>query len=386
MKIKTRFGLSIFSAFFIMLCAISTALYATTIDILLVYDSTATTWVNANGGMSTFSANVVAKMNQAMANSGIDVTWRLAHAASVNYTYSGDLSTDLQTLQSGSGALATVHTLRNTYGADVVAMLEDTGLPYGWVGQGYLLQTYSGSPRYAFTVNAVRSVEISHTLTHEVGHNMGCGHSKYQSSEPGPNSKLNSYSAGWYFTGNNSTKYHTIMAYDSDGHGNHYTEVPMFSSPLRTYQGATAGCAVHGDNARTINETKTVVAAYASSAPPQPTPNPNAGHAWSYAYYGEYYTAYAYYYYSYYDYYGYMKAAYYYADYAHLYAYYAYLYDATYGDDYGYADYAALYAYYGYLYAWYAYAYETGDQLSYNGALCEYYAYYYSYLVSIGQR
>ncbi len=383
MTTRTRSGLSMFGAFVLLLCAAGAAFCATTIDVLLVYDSTATTYVNSHGGMSTFSANVIAKMNSAMANSGLDVTWRLAHAATVSYTYSGDFSTDLQKLQAGSGNLSQVHTLRDTYKADIVAMLLDTGSAYGWVGQGYLLTTYSGDPNYAFTVNAVRSVEISDTLTHEVGHNMGCHHSKYQASQPGPNSKLNSYSAGWYFTAG-GTKYHTIMAYDDDGYGNTYQDAPLFSTPLRSYQGTVAGSAAHGDNARTINETKGVVAAYRSGG--SVTPNPNAAQAYVCAYYGEYFTYYAYNYYYNYDYYGYLYYAYYYADYAHYYAYLAYAYDATYGDDYGFADYAALYAYYGYLYAWGAYSYKTGDSYSYNAAIWDYYAYYYSYLVSIGQH
>ena len=188
----------------------------------------------------------------------------------------------------------------------------------------------------------------------------------------------------WYFTGSNGRQYHTIMAYPYDGYGNNYRDAPLFSTPLRSYQGTVAGHAVHGDNARTINETKGVVSKYRSGG--SVTPNPNAAQAYTFAYYGEYYTYYAYNYYYAYDYYGYLYYAYYFADYAHYYAYLAYAYDATYGDDYGFADYAALYAYYGYLYAWGAYSYETGDTYSYNAAICESYAYYYSYLVSIGQR
>ncbi len=350
---------------------------------MLVYDTTATTWVKANGGMSTFSANVVSKMNQAMNNSGLAVTWRLVHAASVNYTYSGSLNADLLNLQYGSGNLAQVHAWRNTYGADVVAMLVDTGMIAGWTGQGYLLTTYGGSPDYAFSVSAIQSAELYHTLTHEVGHNMGCHHAKKQATAPGPNTALNSYSAGWYFWGTNNRRYHTIMAYDTDGTLS-YTEAPLFSTPLWTYAGTVAGHAADGDNCRTIRETKDVVAAYRSG--PAPTPDPNAANAVLYAYYGEYYTKKAYTAYSNYDTYGFLAYAKYYADYAHFYAYYAYVYDLTYGDDYGFSDYAAAYAYYGYIYAGYAYSYETGDEWSYNGLICEYYAYLYSYLVAAAQQ
>ncbi len=244
----------------------------TIIDVLLVYDTTATGWVSAQGGMTAFSQEAVNRMNQAMQNSDVDLTFRLVHAMSVNYTTtsgpSAPLSGDLYALQSGSGPMAEVHTARNTYGADLVAMLVDTGSAYGYVGVGYLLSAWSGSPSYGFTVNAVRSVAISHTLTHEVGHNLGAHHSKFQTTSPGPNMALDGqYSAGWYLTGTNAVRYHTIMSYNSD-QGIYYQSAPLFSSPLRTFQGTPAGDALHGDNARLLRATKEAVAAYRTAAPP----------------------------------------------------------------------------------------------------------------------
>ncbi len=197
--------------------SIQPAYAATTIDVLLVYDTTATAWVAGNGGMTAFSQDVINRMNLAIQNSNVNLTFRLAHKMSVNYTHTS-FEPDLNNLEGGSGSFAAVHAARNTYGADLVAMLVDTGSAYGVVGLGDLLTSWAGQPDRAFTVNAVRSVDISHTLTHEVGHNIGAHHSKYQASSPGPNPYLdNQYSAGWYFTGTNSNKYHTIMAYNWDG-------------------------------------------------------------------------------------------------------------------------------------------------------------------------
>jgi hypothetical protein len=250
-----------FTAVFFLFCFVP-LVSAATIDVMIVYDSTAKSWVDSNGGMNAFAADAVARMNQATLNSNIGLTFRLVYVAQVSYTYSGDLGTDLGNLQAGTGNLSVVHQWRDTYGADLVVLLEDTGLAYGWVGVGYLLETYSGDPDHAFTASAIRSVDISHTLTHEVGHNLGAHHSKYQADSPGPNYALNSYSAGWYFTGTNATKYHTIMAYNSDGYGNTYTEAPLFSTPWLFYQGVRAGTPADGDNSRTIGETMNVVASY----------------------------------------------------------------------------------------------------------------------------
>ncbi len=238
---------------------------ATEIDIMFVYENGATTWVNSNGGMTAFGQDVINRMNQAMQNSNIDLTFRLVHSMTVNTTET-DLTNALTALRAGSGVYASVHTARDTYKADLVAMFVDTGSAYGYVGLGYLLSTWSGSPGYAYTTNAIRSVAISHTLTHEVGHNLGAHHSKYQTSDPGPNTGFTNptapYSAGWYFTGSNGTRYHTIMAYNSDGYGNYYTSAPLFSTPLITYQGTSAGHAQDGDNARLIGLTKGIVANY----------------------------------------------------------------------------------------------------------------------------
>ncbi len=243
---------------------------ATDIDIMLVYDTTASSWVDSNGGMAAFSEDAINRMNLAMQNSGVGITFRLAHAMAIAYTTTSNSSTpltnDLYALLGGSGLFASVHAAREAYGADLVAMLVDHGSPYGYVGQGFLLGDWSGNPDYGFTVNAIQSVAISHTLTHEVGHNLGAHHAKSQYSDPGPNDYLDGeYSAGWYFRGTNGTDYHTIMAYNDDGFGGSYDSAPLFSTPLKNYQGTPAGDTRDADNARLLNETKDIVAGYRAS-------------------------------------------------------------------------------------------------------------------------
>ena len=243
---------------------------ATVIDIMIVYDTTARTWVEPRGGMIPFANEAVNRMNQAIINTGIgDMSFRLVHVMSVEYTTTSTPDVflkDLKPLQGGTGVFADVHTARDDYQADLVALLVDTGSAGGYVGQGYTLGSWSGSPDWGFTTNAIRSVAIRHTLTHEVGHNLGAHHSKNQKQQPGPNTAFSNpsalYSAGWYFTGNDGNAYHTIMAYNSDGYGNSYRAAPLFSTPSRSFQGATAGHADDGDNARLIRTTKDIVNAY----------------------------------------------------------------------------------------------------------------------------
>ena len=266
-------------AVFFLFCFVPSS-FSATVDVMIVYDSTAKSWVDSNGGMNAFAADAVARMNQATGNSGVSLTFRLAHAAVVSYTHLyGDqgstLGTDLDRLTAGSSTynMDVVHTWRDTYGADLVVMLVDTGFDYGTVGMGWLLTSTAGQANYAYSVCAIQSVADSHTMTHEVGHNFGCDHAKHMlpASAAGPG--LYSYSAGWYFTGTNSTKYCTIMAYNSDGYGNIYVEAPNFSSPLISYQGTLTGDAADGDNARTLRETMDVVAAYRTASSNDSTPD-----------------------------------------------------------------------------------------------------------------
>ncbi|EGV27862.1 Fibronectin type III domain protein [Thiorhodococcus drewsii AZ1] len=240
--------------------------YATSIDIMFVYENGAVSWLGSSSSMDTFSEDVVNRMNMAMQNSGSDIRFRHAHSMAVNYTYSS-FTTDLTAMQAGSGAFAAVHNARDTYKADLVALLTDTGSAQGNVGLGYLLSSWRGSPSYAYTESAIRSVAISHTLTHEVGHNFGADHASDQKSDPGPNRDLdNQYSSGWYFTGSNGVDYHTIMAYNFDGYGGYYQPAPLFSTPLETFQGTPAGDADSADNTRLLGETGCIIAGYRSSA------------------------------------------------------------------------------------------------------------------------
>ena len=234
---------------------------STTVDLMIVVDTGARAWADRNGGGLAAVANAaVARMNTALANSRVACNVRLVRVYEPNYTYSGGSSglfTLLSQLQSSSGVLSDVGNQRNQYGADVVTMFVDTGSSYGTIGAGY----EGMSSSYAYSVCSVRTVNTSHTMSHEIGHNFGCGHSKSQKDAPGPGSY--SYAAGWYFTGTSGRPYHTIMAYNYDGQSSTiYTPSDYFSTPLATHEGTVVGHASNGDNARCISQTMATVAAY----------------------------------------------------------------------------------------------------------------------------
>lgn len=233
---------------------------STLVDVLVAYDTPAAAWARQNGGgITNFATMAVQKMNTVLDNCGFASTfrYRLVGVMSVNATGGTDLDGVLSATKNGTGDWAPIKAMRDTVGADIVTTLIDTGSASGTTGLGYSLSStpLSSFSESAYNVCAVRAVAQSHTMTHEVGHNIGAGHATAVNPDqisPGP--QLYDYSAGYYFTGTDGVAYHTIMAYNFDGYGNTYSPAPFFSSPNFTYQDTPVGDATH-DNVRTIQQT-----------------------------------------------------------------------------------------------------------------------------------
>lgn len=237
---------------------------STLVDVLVAYDAGAAEWTRTNGGsLEGFAQTAVAKMNLAMANNGFSSEFRFRLVGTLEVAArSTDLYEALDLVRGSKSGWEAINQQRRALGADIVSVLIDTGSAHGVVGLGSApnspdMMTYVHG-QVAANVCAVRSVAQSHTMTHEVGHNMGAGHATAVNPDqisPGP--QLYDYSAGYYFTAN-GTAYHTIMAYNFDGFGHYYQQAPLFSSPNRTWEGAVAGDALH-DNERTIRNTYVAV-------------------------------------------------------------------------------------------------------------------------------
>lgn len=232
---------------------------STLVDVLVAYDAPAASWVRQNGGgITNFATMAVQKMNTVLGNCGFSSAFRYRLVGVMTVAAEGGTDFDgvLEAARTGTGAWASIKAKRDEVGADIVTTLIDTGSAGGSAGLGYSLRNtnYAAFSEAPYNVCAVRAVANSHTMTHEVGHNIGAGHATEVADPNNRGPQLFEYSAGHYFTGTDGVAYHTIMAYNSDGYGNHYSAAPFFSSPDLTYQGTPVGDALH-DNVRTIQQT-----------------------------------------------------------------------------------------------------------------------------------
>jgi len=235
------------------------------VDLMIVYTPSAMSWASGQGGINLVIAQAVEKGQLVLDNSSAGISLRLVHSALVSYTESGSSSTDLSRLTSTSdGFMDEIHQWRNIYGADMVDIfenVEDTG------GIAWLLTLTGGQPGYAFSLVRVKQASWTYTMIHELGHNFGLHHRKDQVTQPGPG--IFSYSAGWRWIGNNSSRYCSVMSYQESWDGYSVAQVPYFSSPDIIYQGVPAGHAADGDNARTIRQTGPIVSNYRSEQAPE---------------------------------------------------------------------------------------------------------------------
>jgi len=241
------------------------------IDILVAFTPNAAVWANSNeGNINNTIANAMAWCNIAAAFSDLGITFNLAFSNMVTYTESGASGTDLSRLRSSTdGHMDIVHEWRNTFNADMVALLtqvSDVG------GMAYLLRRRFGDLATGYSITRVQQASNTFTMIHEIGHNMGAHHHANQNFQPGPTIwedwPGNTWSAGWYWVNNAGAFFCDLMTYSSGQFFNHLGSsiqmgrVPVFSSPRVFHEGIATGNFSVGDNARTLIEVKHLVSKY----------------------------------------------------------------------------------------------------------------------------
>jgi hypothetical protein len=252
--------------------AAATSSGATQVDVLILYTPG---FVTRNGATwRTRIDQLVALANQAYVDSGMSVQLRAVGVEQVSYSDQTTNSTALGLLTNSSGAFSNVAALRKQYGADLVTLIrpfymtaQGQNCGVGYVG-GYGGSNIAGYANYAYSVvSDGRDVLgtgyycTDYTYAHELGHNMGSMHDRATVASQGGGTGAYPYSFGYGISGS----FGTIMSYISPVTG-------KFSNPNVSTCGGNKSCGVSStnttssaDNARSINNTRTAVAAYQST-------------------------------------------------------------------------------------------------------------------------
>ena len=253
------------------------------IDVMVVYTPLAK---HREGGRAAIEALIdlfVAETNQANANSGVIHRIKLVFREEVDYTEDGDSYIALDRLRNGSdGYMDHVHERRDMYGADLVHIVVGRSVNVG--GLASLIRSESSADGEALGFGLTLSMCGGLCFAHELGHNMGLNHDRYELGVPRTGSHYGYVNQRMFAPGAPvSTRWRTIMAYNLQcGEvAEYYCEwIGYFSNPENNYNGDPMGVpadhpstGVDGpaDAVKTLNERREITANFRrSSASPTP--------------------------------------------------------------------------------------------------------------------
>ena len=227
---------------------------ANVLRLLVIYTDDVEAALGSAEAAQALVDNSVLAANQSYINSSVNVQLQLVHTEKVTYdetTFQGDLQ---RLAEKMDGKLDQVPVLRDSYQADLVAMLvENTE----YCGMGYLMSFQDPVfSEYAYSVVSSYCASSMYSLAHEIGHNLGANHDHDNAA-----SALFPYGFGHRFTvPEEGATYRTVMAYPPG------SRIPYFSNPNVSFHGVPTGIpegqSRAADVARALNEIAPFVAAY----------------------------------------------------------------------------------------------------------------------------
>jgi hypothetical protein len=223
------------------------------VDLLLYYTTATKAAAGGTAAINSLVTASIAQVNAVFAASGLALRVRLVAALETDYAETGTARLDAEAIRSRADVRAT----RDQLGADLVTVLvsrdpQSSGWAYYGVSGG------NAFPEYGYSaVVYYNYFGYIYSLAHEIGHNLGCLH------EPGNNGGNDSAGAFAYSLGytDASHRFYDVMSYGCAG----CASINQFSSQVNTYRGLPTGTPLQ-DNARTINETRFLVANFRPSA------------------------------------------------------------------------------------------------------------------------
>ena len=234
---------------------------ASPIDVMVVYTRTA---LNGEGSLAALKARIalaVVETNQSYYNAGVTTRIRLVHTEVVSYTETGNLGTTLSQLVNPSdGYMDIVHSLRNTYGADMVSLVVEYGGTY--CGQAAAIMATSTNAFQVTTRDGCMTGYYS--FGHEFGHLQGARHDVYVDNSTTPYA----YGHGYVNTGSTTaSRWRTVMAYNSkcQNLGYNCTRLQYWSNPTLNWYSQPMGNST-ARNYLVLNNTDYTVANFRKAA------------------------------------------------------------------------------------------------------------------------
>ncbi len=231
------------------------------IDIMVAYTDDARAAEGSTAAMKSRIALAVAETNRSYANSGALTRLRLVHVEEYAYVESGNLNTDLTRFRtSGDGFFDTIHSLRNTYGADLLGLIVENGGAYCG-----LASTIMATSTTAFQVTDRGCATGYYSFGHEFGHLQGARHDTYVDTTNTPYA----YGHGYVHPQTNDVnkRWRTIMAYNDrcSSWGYNCTRLQYWSNPHYIYLGDVMGVVGTSEVHRVLTNTAYTVANFRTS-------------------------------------------------------------------------------------------------------------------------
>ncbi|RNC68070.1 MAG: hypothetical protein ED859_11620 [Desulfuromonadales bacterium] len=195
--------------------------------------------------------------NKGYQNSGINAQLHLAHSYEVNDQETVPQNADpfdailTRFREPGDGKMDEIHALRKQYAADVAVLLISRDEYCG------LASDIMAKASNAFAVVSNQCATGYYSFGHEIGHLMGARH------DPANDNTSTPFAYGHGYQ-NLAGKWRTVMAYNCPGG---CTRVNNWSNPSVKYGGAPTGTVSLNDNARVLNQTTPIVAAFYPATP-----------------------------------------------------------------------------------------------------------------------
>ncbi len=229
------------------------------VDVMFVYNQGLLSVGNASV-VRMVAQVMVNQANACMANSGVDVSFRIVGFEQVAYQQADPRNVtqaDLDALSTGP-AFAAARARRAQLGADLYCLMLNLNVDFGsqFVG-GIATIANRLEPSQGYSVVAYNALSAN-IFAHEVGHNFGCQHESGEALYP--------FAHGFRKPG----RWATVMAYPQAGE----LRIPYFSSPAVTFQGDATGLAEVADEARALRLSGPVIAGYAAATVPVASPTP----------------------------------------------------------------------------------------------------------------